>query len=101
MTRISQHNFPALQQYRMIVGRVTGESRFYRQRPKRCAGVVESRALDESKARVSGRESTQQGNKSGTEKRNAHRCPIWKRPTPNDIATKKRKHKKVDPDQQL
>ncbi len=101
MTRISQHNFPALQQYRMIVGRVTGESRFYRQRPKRRAGVVESRALDESKARVSGRESTQQGNKPGSEKCNAHRRPFRKGPAADDVAPKKGKNKKVAPDHEL
>src|SRR4029077_10629085 len=86
---------------RVIVGRPGGESRFQRQRSNGHPDVVELRAFNESKTGVPGRQPAQQGNKSGTEKRNAHRGAFWKRPTPNNVAPKKRKNKKVPPDHEL
>jgi hypothetical protein len=101
MTRISQHSFPALQQHGLIEGGIGGESCFYRQGPNRCSGVVESRALDESKAWVSGRQSTEQGNKAGPEKCDAHRRPFRKGPAANDVAPQKRQNEEIAPNHQF
>ena len=67
MPRVAEHNFAALQQNWMIEGRVSGESGVHRQRPKCRADVIESGSLNQSKARVSGRQAAKQRDKSRTE----------------------------------
>src|SRR6266568_2295547 len=101
MTRVSSHSFAALQQDRAIEGRVCGEAGFHRQRPHRCAGVVEPCALDESKARVPGGQAAEQSDKSRTKQRDANRCPFRKGPAPEDVAPQKRQNEKVAPDHEL
>src|SRR5262249_56057129 len=66
VTRISQHNFAALKQNRMIVRGIRGEPRVDRQRPNGCADRIESRALHESKARLPASQTTNQTHKSPT-----------------------------------
>jgi hypothetical protein len=54
MARISQNDFTALKQERMIVGRVGRETSLNGQRPNRRADGIESCAVNQSKARVPG-----------------------------------------------
>jgi hypothetical protein len=54
MARISQNDFAALKQERMIIGRVSGEASLDRQRPNRSADRIESCAVNESKAWMPG-----------------------------------------------
>ena len=67
MARVAEHNFAALQQNWMIVGRESGESGVHRQRPKCGADVIEPGSLNQSKARMSGRQAAKQRDKSRTE----------------------------------
>ena len=64
MTGVTEDNFAALQQNWMIVGRVSGKSGFHRQWPKCRADVIESGSLNQSKARVSGSQPTEQRDKA-------------------------------------
>ena len=67
MTRVAEHSFAALQQNGLIEGGKSGESRVHWQRPKCRTDVIEPRALNQSKARVSGRKPAEQRHKSRTE----------------------------------
>ena len=67
MTRVAEHSFAALQQNWLIEGRISGESSVHRQRPKCRADVIEPGSLNQSKARVSDRQTAEQRDKSRTE----------------------------------
>ena len=54
MTGIPQNNFAALEQERMIIGRVSCEASLNRQRPDGAANRIKSYAINESKARMPG-----------------------------------------------
>jgi hypothetical protein len=54
MAWISQNDFTALKQERMIVGRVGSETSLNGQRPNRRADCIESRAVNQSKAWMPG-----------------------------------------------
>src|SRR4029453_15109867 len=101
MARIAEHNFAALQQNWMIVGRVSGESGLQRQRLKCRANAIESGSLNQSKARVSGRQASKQRDKSGTEEQQTCCRPSGKGPAPNDVAPQERQDKKVAPHHEL
>src|SRR5438132_13633231 len=85
----------------MIVGGVGGESGFHRQRPNHLANVVESRALDDSKARMPGRQSAKQGDKSRTEECKTNGRSFRKSPAPEYIAPQEGQNEKVAPDHEL
>src|SRR6266480_1384495 len=101
MARVSEHNFAALQQNWMIVGGVSAESSVQRQRPKCGADVIESGALDQSKAGVSGRQPAKQCDESRTEEQQTCCRPFRKGPACNDVAPKERQNKEVAPHHKL
>src|SRR5213592_3809840 len=97
MARVAEHNYAALQQNRMIVGRVSGESGLQRQRSKCRADAIESGSLNQSKAGVPGREAAKQRDKSGTEEQQTCCRSFRESPAPNDVAPQKRQDKKIAP----
>src|SRR4029077_3220903 len=101
MAWISQNNFPALKQERMIVGRGDSEASLNGQRPNRRADCIESRAINQSKARMPRSPAAQQRDKPGSEECDAGNDSFWKRPAPNQIAPQKRENEKVPPTHQF
>src|SRR5438552_13407046 len=101
MAWISQNDFTALKQERMMVGRVGSETSLDGQRSNRRADRIESRAVHQSKAWVSGSQPAQQRDKSGSEQCDAGNCSFRKRPAPNQITPQKRENEKVTPNHQL
>src|SRR5262249_10865169 len=68
------------------IGWVGGESGFHRQRSKRRADVIESRALNQSKPRVSSSQPAEQGDKSRTKQQQTCSRAFGKRPARKDVA---------------
>src|SRR6266513_2602264 len=101
MARVSEHNFAALQQNWMIVGGVSGKSSVQRQRAKGAADVIESGALNQSKAGVSGRQPAEQRDESRTEEQQTCCRPFRKGPASNDVAPQKRQDNKIAPHHEL
>src|SRR5437764_43850 len=100
MAWISQNDFTALKQERMIVGRVGSETSLNGQRSNRRADRIESRAVHQSKTWVPGSQPAQQRDKTRSEECNAGNCSFRKRPAPNQITPQKWENEKVTPNHQ-
>src|SRR5438046_1750679 len=101
MSRVTEHDLTPLQQKRMVIERVCGKTRFHRNVLKRDTDLIDVSAIGKSKTRFSCGEAAEQADKSGGEKRNADGNAHFERPSCNQIAPQKWKHKKVGPDHEL
>src|SRR5205809_8055330 len=83
MAWISQNDFTALKQERVIVGRVGSETSLNGQRSNRRADRIESRAVHQSKTWVPGSQPAQQRDKTRSKECNAGNWCCRKFPVPN------------------